>query len=78
MIEEIRRAEKDVMEVQERLLRTGDKRSADQIELNPWNVEKYSLLCPRMFVNNANEEKEGEYIIAECVLRAYSSSRDII
>ncbi|XP_060879182.1 uncharacterized protein LOC132951388 [Metopolophium dirhodum] len=55
LIEDIRCAEKDVMEVQERLLRVDDK--GDWIELKPRNVENYSLLCPRMFVFNANGKK---------------------
>ncbi|KAL4144047.1 hypothetical protein QTP88_006281 [Uroleucon formosanum] len=57
LIEDIRCAEKDVMEVQERLLRVDDK--GDWIELRPKNVENYSLLCPRMFIFNANEQKGG-------------------
>jgi len=60
LIEDIRCAEKDVMEVQERLLRVGNK--DDWIELKPWNVENYSLLCPRMFAFNTNEQKGGMYL----------------
>lgn len=60
LIEDIRCAEKDVMEVQERLLKVGDK--GDWIQLKPWNVESYSLLCPRIFVFDANEQTGGVYL----------------
>lgn len=46
-MEDIRCAEKDVMEVQERLLKAGIKEN-HQIKLNLWNVENYSLFqCPQ-------------------------------
>lgn len=61
LIENIRRAEKDVMEVQERLLRLDDK--GGSFGLAPWNVEHYSLLCPRMFIKKADQEKESEWIL---------------
>lgn len=67
LIEEIRRAEKDVMEARERLLRTDDRGPAYRIGSNPTR-EKYSLFCPRTFVDNANEGKKGEYTI--CRVRA--------
>lgn len=60
LIEDIRSAEKDVMEVQERLLKVGNK--GDWIKLKPWNVENYSLLCPRMFALNADEQNEGMHL----------------
>jgi hypothetical protein len=58
LIEDIRRAEKDVMEVQELLLRMDDK--GGSYGLKSWNVENYFLLCPRTFVKNTNEKKESE------------------
>lgn len=58
MIEDIRRAEKDVMEIQERALRADYKE--DRLELAPWNVhDHYSLLCPRTF-GLVDESKDGE------------------
>lgn len=59
LIEQIRCAEKDVMDVQERLLMAGDQKN--QIELKPWNIENYSLLHLGMFDdNNGDCIKESE------------------
>jgi len=60
LIEDIRRAEKDVMEVQERLLKATSDSEGRQIELEPRNIEYYSLLNPPAGGNNSKNEKERE------------------
>ncbi|XP_025205925.1 uncharacterized protein LOC112602183 [Melanaphis sacchari] len=76
LIEDIRCAEKDLMEVQERLLRVDNK--DDWIELKPWNVKNYTLLCPRMFAFNAEKKKESvssKKIVKKNVYGIYSEMR---
>lgn len=58
LIEDIRRAEADVMEVEERILKADNLEGV--LELRPWNVENYSLLHPEMFGDNSNVKKESE------------------
>lgn len=66
-MEDIRCAEKDVMDVQERLLKASNQLK-NQIELKPWNIENYSLLNQGILNdNNVDRIKESERIIIEFV-----------
>lgn len=63
LVEDIRHAEKDVMEVQERILTEDDKGPGGSFGLKPRNVNNYFLLCPQMFTDkNEDVEHESEQI----------------
>lgn len=71
LIEDIRNAEKDVMEVQERILIANEH--LDRIDLRQRDVENYSLLCPRVIFDDygTNVRKGGENTVI--YLRRYRS-----